>query len=138
MATGIRAGANWRYDGGLYTIFEAQGAVSGDSWAVAVPWLGGVLASVTPEPISGDILKIIEDDIRTGNANRIAYIGVGGHQAVLLALEGVITVDQLVAAVETTDRIIMDIALAGSVYKLVVLREPSYTMATYDSNDEIV
>lgn len=138
MGHSIESGVNWTVEGGMFTIFDQKGFVKGNKWVVPVDFFGGALASIDPSPIKRDIEKVIAGDVRDGNGDKIAYVGVGPFQGLLLALEGVITPQMLRASTETPDRIIMDARLGGAERKLVVLKDTAYTWATFDRNDEVV
>ena len=138
MGHGIVSGVNWSVEGDVFTIFGQCGWVDGRKWRVSADFLGGANVPVDPAPIKKDIEAIIAGDIRDGNGDKIAYVGVGPFQGLLLALEGVITLRMLRAATEAPDRIIMDARLGGALRKLVVLKDTAYTMATFDRNDEVV
>lgn len=132
------SGANWSVEGGTFTFFGQRGWVDGRNWVVPVDFMGGIPAQVDPAPIKKDIEKIIAGDIRDGNGDKIAYVGVGPFQGLLLALEGVITPGRLRMARETPNRITMEVVLGGVSRKLVVLKDAKYTMATFDEKDEVV
>ncbi|HSW77693.1 MAG TPA: hypothetical protein VLG36_02760 [Candidatus Chromulinivoraceae bacterium] len=138
MGISIVSGVNWTVEGGMFTIFDQKGFVRESKWVVSVDFLGGALSSINPSPIKRDVEGVIAGDIRDGNGDKIAYVGVGPFQGLLLALEGVITLQMLRASTETPDRIIMDANLGGVERKLVVLKETAYTWATFDGNDEVV
>lgn len=138
MSHGIVSGVNWSVEGDVFTIFGKRGWVSGKNWVLPVDFMGGIPAEVDPAPIKKDIEKVIAADVRNGDGEKIAYVGVGPFQGLLLALEGVITVRMLRAATETPDRVIMDARLGHAQRKLVILKDAKYTMATYDRNDEVV
>lgn len=138
MGHGIVSGVNWSIEGDAFTIFGQCGWIDGRKWRVPADVLGGVNAPIDPAPIKKDIEAIIAGDIRDGNGDKIAYVGVGPFQGLLLALEGVITTRMLQTATEAPDRIIMDVRLSGAQRKLVVLKDARYTMATFDQNDEVV
>ncbi|QQG51345.1 MAG: hypothetical protein HZB75_02460 [Candidatus Saccharibacteria bacterium] len=139
MGHGIVSGVNWSVEGETFTIFGASGWVNGSRWMVPLGPSGPGIAPVKPAPIKGDIDKVIAADIADGNGSKIDYVGVGGFQALLLALEGVITVDMLRTAQETPDRIIIEnVAFARGRRKLVIIKNAKYTMATFDRNDEVV
>lgn len=135
---GIVSGVNWSVEGGIFTIFGKRGWVRSRRWVLPAEILGGTQATVDPCPIKEKIEKIITDDIRNGDGDKIAYVGVGPFQGLLLALEGVITIEALQNAQETPDRIIMEAQLGDKPRTLVVLKDATYTMATYDRNDEVV
>jgi len=137
MGTGIVTGINWSVEGRVFSFFGLRGYVDGKHWTVPSGF-GALLVEVDPDPISDNICAIIAQDERDGNANKIAYIGVQPFAGLLLALEGVITLDVLRNAQETPDRIICTVVLGDVERTLIVLKNATTPMATYDSNNEIV
>lgn len=137
MGTGIVSGINWSVEGGVFSFFGQRGYVDGKKWTVPSGF-GALLVEVDPDPIGDHICAIIAQDEQDGNADKIAYIGVQPFAGLLLALEGVLTLDTLCKAEETPDRIICTIVLNDVERTLIVLKNASTPMATYDSNNEIV
>lgn len=131
MGTSVVSGINWSVDGDVFRFFGHMGLRSGRNWIV-----GHI--EIDPCPVSKDILDILKDDALAGNAEKVAYVGVDPFHALYLALEGMITVENLVASVETPGRIELEFLLCGTPQKLVIIGDAEYAMATYDSNDQIV
>ena len=137
MGSSVQTGANWSITDGTVDIFGAKGCKLGrGSWVVNA--LGDMMCEVSPEAISDDLIDLIEEDRRAGNADKIAYIGVGPRQAVVLFLEGVLTIEALDKSEETTGSISADITLDGTVRKLVIKPDLPYRFGTFDANDELV
>lgn len=147
MATESWAGINWLYEDGLFMIFDKQGALYGAEWAVSREGLGdlvkgettvSLLTTIHPAPKSGQILKMIDKITRENKPESIAYIGVQPLMAIYLALEGVITLELLKRSDEVAGRIIMDVRLAGTPYKLVIAANATQLAAAYDRHDQIL
>jgi hypothetical protein len=137
MGSSIQTGVNWSIADGTVNIFGAKGAnLSRGTWAVNA--LGDMMCEVSPATISSDLIDVIEEDRRAGNADKIAYIGVGPRQAVVLFLEGVLTRAALDESEETTGSITAEITLSGTVRKLVIKPDLPYRFGTFDANDELV
>lgn len=130
-------GTNWSFENGVYDIFGARGYVDGSKWVIPTGF-GSLLAEVGPEPISDEIRQIIAGDVEAGNGDKIAYVGVSPRWGLLLVLEGVITVEYLQTAEETSDRIMCTVRFDGRERKFVILKDATDDAATYDSNDEVV
>jgi len=137
VGTGIVSGVNWSVDGKVFSIFGLRGYVDGLDWIVP-SGIGSMLERVKPAPVADRILDIIAEDERNGKAREIAYIGVERYFGLRLALEGVVTVEALSKARETPSRIICTVVIGGVERLLVIFEEASYSMATYDTNHEIV
>lgn len=137
MGSGIVGGLNWSIEGGVFSIFGQRGYVDGKKWAVPSGF-GPALTKVNPDPVSGHILRIIAGDKRDGNEGKIAYVGVNPFVGLLLALEEVITSAILRAAIETPHSIDLNVTLGGVKRRVVILKDATHTMATYDRKNQIV
>ena len=137
MVSSVRTGVNWSIEDGTIDIFGAKGYKrENGKWAVNA--LGDAMCEVSPDPMSGDILAVIEQDRRAGNADKIAYVRVGPRQAVVLFLEGILTIEALEKSEETTRSISAEVTLDGTVRKLVIMPDLPFTFGTFDANDELV
>jgi hypothetical protein len=135
----VSKGLHWGYQGGEFTIFGLEGWINERSrWVLPMDIVGGVSHPVAPTPLSPVILEIIQNDIREGNGDKIAYVGVNPLGALQLALEGVITEKRLREAEETVDRIVLTVVLDGTERQLVVLENPTHEVATYDKHGKVV
>lgn len=138
MGSASMAGINWSVEDGAFSFFDScRGYVNDGAWRVTADVFGS-LKTIEPTSVKADIEAIIAGDIAAGNGDRIAYVGVGSFQAVVLALEGVITLPMLRAAKEGTSSITMNVILGGVERKLIVLRRPDHDCATYDASHRII
>ena len=127
MGSGVTTGIHWSVQDGMFTFFgDYRGFIREGKWVVTADVFGG-LKTINPMSIRDDIEGIIAKDVADGKGDRIAYVGVGPYQGILLALEGVITLQMLRTAAEATDRITMNVTLGGAERKLVILRESPVT-----------
>ncbi len=138
MGSGIKSGVNWTLDGKTIAIFGDRGCKLSDScWGVNV-FDATMLTEYDPAPISGEIAQVIAEDCRAGNEDKIVYIGVGALQAVLLYLEGVLTLEALEASEETPDSIFAKVTIGGKEWTLRILEELDCRFAAFDADDQIV
>jgi hypothetical protein len=126
-------GLNWVVRNECFTIFGMSGFVEGDDWHVPTDF--GTLGATDRRPVSGTILDLLENNVQK---HRIAYIGLAPLAALFLALEGLLTVNHLLASQETVDRITCIVALDGIERKLVILRDLTHEMAAFDQDGEII
>lgn len=138
MGSASMAGINWSVEDGVFSFFDScRGYVNDGTWRVTADVFGS-LKPIQPMSVKADIEAIIAGDIAAGNGDRIAYVGVGPFQAVVLALEGIITLPLLRAAKEGLSSITMNVILGGVERKLIVLKRPDHDCATYDASHRVV
>lgn len=123
------------------TIFGDWGMPNGKTWIV--PFTGDVGVEVAPDPASPNIEGVINSDIQSGNADKIACVQVGPHTAILLYLEGKITRKNIEQAVVDEQSVTFaDIKFntenGEMVFPVVVKADSEHSIVTLDKDGNIV
>jgi hypothetical protein len=128
-------------DGSKLSIFGDWGYPDEKYWVV--PAFGEMGIRVDPDPASPDIEEVINRDIQSGNADRIASIQLTPRTAIRLYLEGKITREKIEKATTNSESItFQDIKFATEkgevILPVVVKADPGYSVATLDKDGNII
>lgn len=139
--TGRKKGRNWSYVDRTITFFDVSGRRYLDgTWAIGQrgsSQMRGVVHEPSGSP-SGQINDLIKADCRAGRGREIAYVGIDPEVAVMLFLEGVITLAALEAAHEDSESILLSLHIGGTERSVVVSSALPPGFATYDLNHQII
>jgi hypothetical protein len=139
MRRNSASGANWVVDGDIFTIFGKSGWVNGNFWVLPADSPSEAHIELAPTPFKLHVDRLISIGIHNGNGDRIAYVGVGAYQGLLLALEGVVTAAMLRSAQETADCIVIaNVPFERGPRKLIILKNAMHMMAAFDRNDRVI
>jgi hypothetical protein len=139
MATTQLNGVNYETDGRTITFFGAKGTkVGSNRWAIN-GIMGDLLFEVSPESVMPVVHECINADVKDGNADKLAMLLLAPRSAVLLYLEGRLTSQHLIAAVEGPDYIdVPNVDFDGHTLTVRILRVPKYNVATADSDGNVL
>src|SRR5688572_5038641 len=133
MAISQLNGSNYAVDGERITFFDSQGGKFGaDSWDVNY-------FEADPSSMMPAISECIGSDVASGNEDKIAMLRLSSHSAVIFYLEGRLTRQHLTKATEGPDHIdIPDVDIDGRIVTVRVLRETEHSVATADSEGNVL
>ena len=139
MATSQLTGVHYEVDGDTITFFDAKGTkFDGGKWGIN-GFLGDIWVQVDPDTMMPRITGCIADDVSNGNGDKVAQLQLGARQAVVFYLEGQLTRQHLTKATEGPDYIdIPNVDIDGRSLTVRILKEPQYSVATADSEGNVL
>lgn len=142
LSAEIVSGTNWSVSANVIEFFGVKGtkAQSGKFWAINA-FGDDLWFEVAPASIMSQILDCIEQDVATGSSDKIAQVQIGPCQAVVFFLEGKLTVDHLKKATEPEGLgfiDIPDVTVDDRVVTIRIIAEATYTVATADSDGNVL
>ena len=148
MSASQVSGRFFKLDGSGIEVFGLEGSLEARN-----RWVIGILLNVNddgtpnyvpfmvdPSPVAHRIEQIIQEDAQAGKADQIAYIGISSRYAVILFLEGRLTRQSFLTAVEADNEIRVKATFLGKEYDVVIWPEvesPVY-YATFNQADQVV
>ncbi|GCE32022.1 hypothetical protein KDA_75060 [Dictyobacter alpinus] len=144
MATSTVTGPNFEVSQKHITLFQLQGAHTGNNWAMSVPFgdtaESYVLTEVGPAPALDEIVSVIETDRAQGREHLIDHVLISSRVAVRLFLEGILTMEAFKDAEASDESILLTLKLSGRDRRVKIQSEfdLEYGVSTRDQTGAIV